>query len=43
MFPKKLFNKILLAYGGKVDELKEQIWKEHQPEFKKMTIIGEDE
>ena len=42
-FPKAIHSKVLLAYGGKTDQLRELIWKEHQPEFKKMTVVGEDE
>jgi RNA ligase len=37
------FHDILLAYGGKCEELKEKIWKSVQPDFRKMTIVGEDE
>lgn len=40
---KEIFSKMLLIHGGKMDELTERIYKEHQPEFRKMTITGDEE
>ena len=40
---KGLFSKILLIHDGKTNTLTERIYKEHQPEFRKMTITGEEE
>lgn len=38
-FPKRDFHKILWAYGKHYDKLKHIIWKEHRPEFAKMTTV----
>ena len=42
-FPKEIFHKILLAYGNRIDDLKEAIWEEHKPEFEKLSTLGDEE